>query len=198
MNEPLNKASGLTVRGIKKSFGINVVLKGIDLQVPQGSVVALIGGNGAGKSTLMKIVMGIYQADDVALEVQDVVVGSAVVLQDRGIAVGVVEEVQDVVAVGFPQEGIAGVIVGVGYAVCGFGGADAISSIVVADIGGSVGCRLQPSAVAPGEGPAISVVVAGGVACVGVGIDLCTGAGAPKAPLCKGSWQNRLTGAGFD
>jgi len=64
MNEPLNKASGLTVRGIKKSFGINVVLKGIDLQVPQGSVVALIGGNGAGKSTLVKIIMGIYQADE--------------------------------------------------------------------------------------------------------------------------------------
>ena len=64
MSEPLNKASGLTVRGIKKSFGINVVLKGIDLQVPQGSVVALIGGNGAGKSTLVKIIMGIYQADE--------------------------------------------------------------------------------------------------------------------------------------
>ena len=64
MNEPLNMASGLSVRGVKKSFGINVVLKGIDLEVPQGSVVALIGGNGAGKSTLMKIVMGIYQADE--------------------------------------------------------------------------------------------------------------------------------------
>ena len=64
MNEPLNKASGLSVRGIKKSFGINVVLKGIDLEVPQGSVVALIGGNGAGKSTLVKIIMGIYQADE--------------------------------------------------------------------------------------------------------------------------------------
>ncbi|MBP3646759.1 MAG: sugar ABC transporter ATP-binding protein [Clostridia bacterium] len=64
MNEPMNKASGLSVRGIKKSFGINVVLRGIDLEVPQGAVVALIGGNGAGKSTLMKIIMGIYQADE--------------------------------------------------------------------------------------------------------------------------------------
>ena len=64
MSEPMNHVSGLSVRGIKKSFGINVVLKGIDLEVAQGSVLALIGGNGAGKSTLMKIIMGIYQADE--------------------------------------------------------------------------------------------------------------------------------------
>ena len=63
MSEPLKRASGLSIRGVKKSFGSNVVLKGIDLEVPAGSVVALIGGNGAGKSTLVKIVMGIYQAD---------------------------------------------------------------------------------------------------------------------------------------
>ena len=53
----------LSVKGICKTFGSNAVLKGIDLDLRSGEVIALIGGNGAGKSTLMKIIMGIYQAD---------------------------------------------------------------------------------------------------------------------------------------
>lgn len=53
----------LSVRKLYKSFGANAVLKGIDLDVHAGDVLALIGGNGAGKSTLVKTIIGIKKAD---------------------------------------------------------------------------------------------------------------------------------------
>lgn len=53
----------LSVKGIKKSFSNNHVLKGIDLDVYPGEVHVLLGENGAGKSTLIKILTGAYQKD---------------------------------------------------------------------------------------------------------------------------------------
>ncbi len=52
--------SGLRLRGIGKSFPGTRALDGVDLDVPYGHVVALIGENGAGKSTLMKVLSGVY------------------------------------------------------------------------------------------------------------------------------------------
>jgi ABC-2 type transport system ATP-binding protein len=46
----------LTVRGLKKSFGIHPALAGIDFEVRPGEVFALIGPNGAGKTTTLRIV----------------------------------------------------------------------------------------------------------------------------------------------
>ena len=54
----------LEMKGIKKSFNGVSVLKDVDFQVNRREVVALMGGNGAGKSTLMKILNGVYQADE--------------------------------------------------------------------------------------------------------------------------------------
>lgn len=53
----------LSVRNIYKAFGSNEVLKGVNLDIHKGEVLALIGGNGAGKSTLVKSVMGIHRPD---------------------------------------------------------------------------------------------------------------------------------------
>ncbi|AGY78201.1 sugar ABC transporter ATP-binding protein [Clostridium autoethanogenum] len=68
----------LSVRNIHKSFAKNKVLKGINLDVSAGEVLALIGGNGAGKSTLMKIIMCIYQQD-----IGDIYVGGKKVLNSK-------------------------------------------------------------------------------------------------------------------
>ena len=44
-----------TVRGLRKSYGKQVVLDGIDLDVAEGTVFALLGPNGAGKTTAIHI-----------------------------------------------------------------------------------------------------------------------------------------------
>jgi branched-chain amino acid transport system ATP-binding protein len=46
---------------VRAAYGTIEVLHGINLSVPQGSVVALLGPNGAGKSTILKVVSGLLQ-----------------------------------------------------------------------------------------------------------------------------------------
>lgn len=53
----------LTVTGIHKRFGATHALRGVDLRIERGQVLALIGENGAGKSTLMKVLSGAHACD---------------------------------------------------------------------------------------------------------------------------------------
>ena len=50
--------------GIKKSFGVKEVLRGVDLNVPSGTLFGFAGVNGAGKSTLIKCFLGFLKPDD--------------------------------------------------------------------------------------------------------------------------------------
>jgi D-xylose transport system ATP-binding protein len=58
------KPAALELRGVSKSFGSVEALRGVDFEVRDGEVMALVGDNGAGKSTLIKCVAGIYSIDD--------------------------------------------------------------------------------------------------------------------------------------
>ena len=51
----------LTVRDLRKRYGANEALKGVDLTVGEGELVGLLGPNGAGKSTLVKIACGLVR-----------------------------------------------------------------------------------------------------------------------------------------
>jgi ribose transport system ATP-binding protein len=56
-------AQVIEIDGVSKSFGANQALDSVDLDLPSGSVRALVGANGCGKSTLVKILAGYHRAD---------------------------------------------------------------------------------------------------------------------------------------
>jgi ABC-2 type transport system ATP-binding protein len=60
----------IRVRGVEKSFGDLHVLRGVDLDVAAGSIVALLGSNGAGKTTLVRILSTLTRADAGTVTVQ--------------------------------------------------------------------------------------------------------------------------------
>ena len=54
--------TGIRIENIEKSFGTNPVLKGINLDVPSGQLVSILGSSGCGKTTLLRIVAGLERA----------------------------------------------------------------------------------------------------------------------------------------
>ena len=57
------------IRGLRKRYGSNEVLKGVDLHIDRGEVVSIIGKSGSGKSTLLRCINGLEQFQDGALTV---------------------------------------------------------------------------------------------------------------------------------
>lgn len=60
--DALLRGLSLTIRGLRKSFADNEVLRGIDLHIPAGQFVAIVGRSGCGKSTLLRLIAGLETA----------------------------------------------------------------------------------------------------------------------------------------
>lgn len=63
------------IRGLKKSFGANRVLDGVDLDVHKGEVVVVIGPSGSGKTTLLRCINLLETYDEGSIQVDGVEVG---------------------------------------------------------------------------------------------------------------------------
>jgi branched-chain amino acid transport system ATP-binding protein len=77
----------LRLSGIRAGYGQIEVLHGVDLLVPGGEVVGVLGANGAGKSTLLRVAAGLIPVDEgsVSLDGDDVTGASAVERARRGL-----------------------------------------------------------------------------------------------------------------
>jgi len=62
----------IRVRGLCKAFGPKTVLDGVDLDLPAGHSLVVIGGSGSGKSVLIKCILGLIQPDAGTIEIDGV------------------------------------------------------------------------------------------------------------------------------
>lgn len=55
----LNQGTPLLLNGVTKRYGENTILNGLDLHIPAGQFVAVVGRSGGGKSTLLRLLAGL-------------------------------------------------------------------------------------------------------------------------------------------
>jgi iron(III) transport system ATP-binding protein len=67
--------ANLVCDGVAKSYGARQVLSELSLEVPSGTMTAILGSSGAGKTTLLRVVMGLERLDEGRIEVGDRVLG---------------------------------------------------------------------------------------------------------------------------
>lgn len=61
----------MRLKKLKKRYDGKEIVKGVDLEIPQGKVLSMIGPNGAGKSTVMKMISRLIEHDDGLIEFDD-------------------------------------------------------------------------------------------------------------------------------
>ena len=59
----------LKIRGLKKFFGNNLVLKGVNLEINKGEIVVVVGPSGGCKTTLLRTITGLEKCDDGTIEI---------------------------------------------------------------------------------------------------------------------------------
>ena len=72
--------TSISIRGVSKNFGATQAVRGLDLDVPRGSLCGFLGPNGAGKSTTIRMIMSIIYPDSGSI---DVLGSSALQNKDR-------------------------------------------------------------------------------------------------------------------
>jgi polar amino acid transport system ATP-binding protein len=89
---PADSPAIVEIKQLRKSFGTNEVLKGIDLRVQAGEVIAIIGKSGSGKSTLLRCINGLeeFQSGSLAVNGKALVYNNPQAMRELRQSVGMV------------------------------------------------------------------------------------------------------------